>query len=525
MDIIKRFNNENNEIDVRIFGTNEHPTFAAKDIAKILDIKDINSTIRDFDNDQKGMHIMHTLGGDQEVAVLTEEGVYRLLFTSRKEIAKRFQKWVFGVIHELRLNGKYEMEQSLIKQKENADKKIKEVETKYQQLNTFITRKHFTARDVIYLAQMHPSRSDDIYKFGRTTDETSRRKNYRGQRAEPIEILETIPVIDRKRAEGNLKYIVEPYLYSNTSEEIVQMPYHLLKLAADAAVYIDKIKLRISNEMKDYIPPHIETSTIEAATDDFIKQAEDSIADYNLDYTDDTYDNVASDDESADTLTPETATPPAELVEQAVGPDPVDVFIEKHIKKSPGKKFTRVKLQARIKKYIPGDLTAITKQILERLGADKRAITITDHELIDTTVAQFITNHCDLNPAYRVDSTALMDKYLELTDDAEAIKVPAQFIATLASLGYNNTKNTDGRFIIGLLPREGSLESFIRAACEPGGETTMDDFVSAYDNYCAAHNLRMYKRPTIKARMDNLGYIPRAYNNGCINFTGICIKK
>jgi hypothetical protein len=362
-------------------------------------------------------------------------------------------------------------------------------------------RKHFTARDVIYLAQMHPSRADDIYKFGRTTDETTRRKNYRGQRAEPIEILETIPVIDRKRAEGNLKYIVEPYIYSNTSEEIVQMPYHLLKLAADAAVYIDKIKLRISEEMKNYIPPHIETSTIEPATDNEITAADSEVKDLTLSVSeefiiDEKHDNIAEELDEHTEINNIAEEKPDDIPNNKI-----QQFIDKYLRKKDKAKVTRVKLQEIIKRefkdevtidnlVITSKLTDITQEILETLNIDKKATTINGYELIDYSVKEFVDNHCDLDPTYRIDSVSLMNVYQTNTQDP--IKVPAQFISQLEYLGFTNTKNTDGRYIVGLLPREGSLEQFIHTL-DTCGHISLKDFMTAYNSYCDANSLRPYK--------------------------------
>lgn len=524
MDIIRKFSNDSAELEVRILGDSERPLFVARDVAKVLDIKDINSTIRDFDDEQKGMHIVHTPGGDQTINVLTEEGLYKLLFVSRKDAAKRFQKWVFNVIHELRTKGKYELEQKFIEEKKQIESKTQELETKYNQLDSFMKRKHFTARDVIYLAQMHPSRKDDLYKFGRTTDETSRRKNYRGQRAEPIEMVDTLPVIDRKRAESNLKYIVEPYIYSNTSEEIVQMPYHLLKLAADAAVYIDKIKLKISEEMKNYIPPHIQDTTIEPASNDDIAIMEAEVGDISLTISDDHKCEGqipeemplgdVSDHDSDDNI----------LDESDADDDKYDLFVRENIRQKDGAKLTRVKLQERIKAHFGNEnLTPNTYEIIKRLAHDKKATTIIGYELTDSTIADFINAYCDTNPSYRIDTVTLMEAYLRNTPNA--IKQTAKFLQTLQEMGYNNTRNTDGRFVIGLALKDGSLESFIRDKCaqDDGFKVSFDDFNNAYTTYCTEKSLRAYKRPTIKARMSDLGYGIQKYNNGCINFMGITV--
>lgn len=519
MDIIKKFNNENRDLEVRIMGDYIKPLFVARDIAKILDIKDINSTIRDFDNDQKGMHTVHTPGGDQNITILTEEGVYKLLFSSRKEIAKRFQKWVFNVIHELRINGKYEIQKQIEEIKSESSTKIKEIETKYKQLDSFMKRKHFSARDVIYLAKMHPSRTDDIYKFGRTTDETSRRKNYRGQRTEPIEIIDTLPVIDRKRAEGNLKYIVEPYIYSNTSEEIVQMPYNLLKLAADTAAYIDKIKLKISEEMKNYIAPDVPKDVIEPADDNLIKLMEEQTADIKIIMNEDEInDNIQSDEDTDnidDTHEENTATPTMQV-------DIIKKFIEDNVVPAPGEKLTRRKLQECIKKVLGEELLSLnTQKIIVDLGFDKKITTMIGYKLRNNSLKYFVNNYCDFDPIYKIDSNTFIRLYTYNMGE-NAIKSSAQVFKELEAMGFQNTKHKNGRFIKGLLPKHGSLEIFIKSKCnEKESEISMEDFNKSYIDYCLANNLVAYKRPTLKARMEFLGYPTRNYNNGCINFIGI----
>ncbi|MBD2526758.1 BRO family protein [Nostoc sp. FACHB-133] len=110
--------------EVRFVGTLEKPEWIAADVCAILDIdtsvtvngqirkaKD-GSTYRDggLDEDEKGTHNVSTLGGEQEMLTVTEAGLYRLIFKSRKPVAKRFQRWVFHeVLPSLRRTGKYEM--------------------------------------------------------------------------------------------------------------------------------------------------------------------------------------------------------------------------------------------------------------------------------------------------------------------------------------------------------------------------------------------------------------------------------
>jgi len=114
MDIVKAFNTNSLHTEIVIKGTHEEPLFRASDIGLILDIKQIRTSIKDFTIHEKVAHTMDTLGGPQEVSFLTEKGLYKILFRSRKPIAETFQNWVCDVIKEIRLTGKYELEKQLL---------------------------------------------------------------------------------------------------------------------------------------------------------------------------------------------------------------------------------------------------------------------------------------------------------------------------------------------------------------------------------------------------------------------------
>ena len=126
MDIVKAFNSNELHTEIVIRGTQEEPLFRASDIGIVLDISTIRSVIRDFDKTEKVVHSMHTLGGLQEVTFLTEKGLYKVLFKSRKPIAEKFQNWVCEVIKELRVKGIYDVKQQL----EQAKTEILQVEDK-----------------------------------------------------------------------------------------------------------------------------------------------------------------------------------------------------------------------------------------------------------------------------------------------------------------------------------------------------------------------------------------------------------
>lgn len=85
-------------LDVRILGTPEAPLFVASDVCRALEIANGSDAVERLDSDEKGVVTADTLGGPQQVRTVTEPGLYRLVMTSRKPAARRFQRWV---VHEV----------------------------------------------------------------------------------------------------------------------------------------------------------------------------------------------------------------------------------------------------------------------------------------------------------------------------------------------------------------------------------------------------------------------------------------
>ncbi|WP_205452779.1 ORF6C domain-containing protein [Clostridium botulinum] len=102
---------------VEVFEWNGKILFNPKHVADCLDIADVNSSIRNFNEKQvikltnSDMHIMHTrkLNNAGE-NFLTESGVYKLIFKSKKAEAEKFQDWVTDeVLPSIRKTGSYQM--------------------------------------------------------------------------------------------------------------------------------------------------------------------------------------------------------------------------------------------------------------------------------------------------------------------------------------------------------------------------------------------------------------------------------
>lgn len=90
-----------------VYGTAAEPFFLAKEVANMLEIKQASVMLQNVDVDEKGMNIIHTLGGNQNCWFLTEGGLYEVIFQSRKPIAKEFKKGVKAILKEIRQQGYY----------------------------------------------------------------------------------------------------------------------------------------------------------------------------------------------------------------------------------------------------------------------------------------------------------------------------------------------------------------------------------------------------------------------------------
>ncbi|WP_252251340.1 Bro-N domain-containing protein [Clostridium sp. VAP52] len=103
--------------EVEVFNWNGQVLFNPKHVAECLDIKDVNSSIRNFSEKQMiklrnlDMHNMlnRKLNNAGE-KFLTESGVYKLIFKSKKKEAEEFQDWVTDeVLPTLRKEGSYSL--------------------------------------------------------------------------------------------------------------------------------------------------------------------------------------------------------------------------------------------------------------------------------------------------------------------------------------------------------------------------------------------------------------------------------
>lgn len=93
--------------EFKIYGDIENPLFLAKDVANWIEHSNSRVMLNTVDESEKVVNNVYTLGGNQEMWFLTEDGLYEVLMQSRKPIAKAFKKEVKQILKTIRLNGMY----------------------------------------------------------------------------------------------------------------------------------------------------------------------------------------------------------------------------------------------------------------------------------------------------------------------------------------------------------------------------------------------------------------------------------
>ena len=93
---------------VRVVDVDGEPWFVARDVCECLELGNPRTSIALLAEDEKGVHTMDTPGGQQEMSIVSEAGLYSLILRSRKPEAKAFKRWItHEVLPSIRKTGQY----------------------------------------------------------------------------------------------------------------------------------------------------------------------------------------------------------------------------------------------------------------------------------------------------------------------------------------------------------------------------------------------------------------------------------
>jgi anti-repressor protein len=111
----------NNDVR-RITDENDEYWWVAKDVCIKLGLNNSRRALMSLDDDEKSKAKIQTKGGLQSLAVISESGLYGLIFKSRKPEAIKFQDWVFDdVLPSIRKYGCYMTPETLEKSLDDSE--------------------------------------------------------------------------------------------------------------------------------------------------------------------------------------------------------------------------------------------------------------------------------------------------------------------------------------------------------------------------------------------------------------------
>lgn len=99
--------------EIRVINKCGEPWFVAKDVCDALTLTNSRKALTALDDDEKGVTLSYTLGGEQNLSIVSESGMYTLVLRCRDAVNKgsvphKFRKWVTAeVLPSIRKTGSY----------------------------------------------------------------------------------------------------------------------------------------------------------------------------------------------------------------------------------------------------------------------------------------------------------------------------------------------------------------------------------------------------------------------------------
>lgn len=112
MDNLQTWNYGSSEI--RTVEKDGEPWWVLADVCKVLEISNSRNVSSRLETDEKGVTLVDTLGGTQQMTIINESGLYAVILRSDKPQAKPFRKWVTNeVLPSIRKHGAYMTDHTL----------------------------------------------------------------------------------------------------------------------------------------------------------------------------------------------------------------------------------------------------------------------------------------------------------------------------------------------------------------------------------------------------------------------------
>jgi prophage antirepressor-like protein len=137
------------EKQVRTIDRDGELWWVLKDVCEALEVSDTSNVAKRLDDDERGTYQISTLGGNQEMLIISESGLYNVILRSDKPKAKLFRKWVtHEVLPSIRKTGGYSIAEkekssllSLLEAQHSENReRILAIENEYDKINLIMAQ-------------------------------------------------------------------------------------------------------------------------------------------------------------------------------------------------------------------------------------------------------------------------------------------------------------------------------------------------------------------------------------------------
>jgi prophage antirepressor-like protein len=254
--------------------------FRGTDVAKVLEIANISSSIQNFTDKEKGLRKVETLGGPQNIIFLSSHGVYRLLYSSKKKVAEQFREWVGDILDDIIFNQGKQLQKQLEdtqKELENKTKVIEHQETLIKELENKPDTEGFKPRPG-YIYLVRDTSKIGHYKIGYATDIEKRLSGLNtASSTYTLETAARFKTTDKEFAEKVIHHALFPLKIKNRKEWFyIKNEFELaytINTIKDGINYVKRYNFAGFNELKEqYKDLNIQEELKELTLDDELKE-------------------------------------------------------------------------------------------------------------------------------------------------------------------------------------------------------------------------------------------------------------
>ena len=155
--------------EIRIIGTCDEPWFAAVDICNVLGLKNVTVSLKNIPDKWRDLKMLVTPFGNQNMIIINESALYKLIMRSNKQITEKFQEFVCEeILPSIRKTGEFNLQ----KQLQEKDSKIKDMQDKLDKKIGQIKRRNNKKGEMIYMGTNELDK--EFFKVGITCNANSR---------------------------------------------------------------------------------------------------------------------------------------------------------------------------------------------------------------------------------------------------------------------------------------------------------------------------------------------------------------